>query len=80
MSTVPPDVVKYFAPTGTLRVAINLGNSVLAQTDTATGKPRGITVDLAGEFGRRLGLTPQLITYDAAGKVFEALKRAARGT
>ena len=27
------DIVKAFAPTGTLRVAINLGNSVLAQTD-----------------------------------------------
>jgi polar amino acid transport system substrate-binding protein len=66
--------VKDFAPTGTLRVAINLGNSVLAQTDAATGKPRGITVELAGELGRRLGLTPQLITFDAAGKVFEALK------
>ena len=60
MSTVPPDVVKDFAPTGTLRVAINLGNSVLAQTDKTTGKPRGIIVDLAGELGRRLGLTPQL--------------------
>jgi polar amino acid transport system substrate-binding protein len=74
VTTVSPDVVKDFAPTGTLRVAINLGNSVLAQTDKATGKPRGITVDLAGELGRRLGLTPQLTTYDAAGKVFEALK------
>jgi polar amino acid transport system substrate-binding protein len=72
--TVPPDVVKDFAPTGTLRVAINLGNSVLAQTDAASGKPRGITVELAGELGRRLGLAPQLITFDAAGKVFEALK------
>jgi polar amino acid transport system substrate-binding protein len=69
--------VKDFAPTGTLRVAINLGNSVLAQTDAATGKPRGITVELAGELGRRLGLTPQLITFDAAGKVFEALKAGA---
>ena len=74
MSTVPPDVVKDFAPTGTLRVAINLGNSVLAQTDKTTGKPRGISVDLAGELGRRLGLTPQFTTYDAAGKVFAALK------
>jgi polar amino acid transport system substrate-binding protein len=74
VSTVPPDVVKDFAPTGTLRVAINLGNSVLAQTDKTTGKPRGISVDLANELGRRLGLTPQFTTYDAAGKVFAALK------
>jgi polar amino acid transport system substrate-binding protein len=77
VSTVPSDVVKDFAPTGTLRVAINLGNSVLAQKDAASGEPRGISVDLARELGRRLGLTPKLITFDAAGKVFEALKSGA---
>src|SRR6476660_9854663 len=77
VSTAPPDVVKDFAPTGTLRVAINLGNSVLAQKDATTGEPRGISVDLARELGRRLGLTPKLVTFDAAGKVFEALKTSA---
>src|SRR5206468_1801116 len=47
MSPVPPDVVKSLAPTGTLRAAINLGNSVLAQKDPAGGPPQGVTVDLA---------------------------------
>ena len=37
MSTVPSDVVKDLAPTGKLRAAINLGNTVLAQRDAATG-------------------------------------------
>ena len=32
---VSPDVLKDLAPTGKLRAAINLGNSVLAQTDAA---------------------------------------------
>jgi polar amino acid transport system substrate-binding protein len=73
--SVPSDVVKSFAPTGTLRVAINLGNSVLAQKDAATGAPQGVTVDLANELGRRLGLQPQFVPFDAAGKVFEAIKR-----
>ena len=77
MSTVPSDVVKDFAPTGTLRVAINLGNSVLAQKDAASGQPRGVTVDLARKLGRRLGLAPNLVTFDAAGKVFDALKTGA---
>jgi len=74
VSTVPSDVVKNLAPTGTLRAAINLGNSVLAQKDPATGEPKGITPDLARELGRRIGLPVELVTFEAAGKVFEAMK------
>src|SRR5262245_14812034 len=62
MSTVPPEVVKDLAPTGKLRAAINLGNSVLAQRDAA-GAPKGITVDLARELGRRAGLEVELIPF-----------------
>ena len=72
---VQPEIVKEFAPTGTLRAAINQGNTVLAQKDAATGEPKGITVDLARELARRLGVPVELITFDAAGKVFDALKR-----
>jgi len=69
-----PEVLKDLAPTGKLRAAINLGNSVLAQTDAATGKPKGITPDLANELGKRLGVPVELVTFNAAGKVFEAAK------
>jgi polar amino acid transport system substrate-binding protein len=72
VSTVPSDVVKDLAPTGKLRAAINLGNTVLAQGTPQ--EPRGITVDLARELAKRLGLALELATFDAAGKVFEALK------
>ena len=71
---VRPDVAKDFAPTGRLRAAINFGNPVLAQKDPATGEPRGVSVDLARELGRRLGLPVELIAYDAAGKVVDAVK------
>jgi polar amino acid transport system substrate-binding protein len=72
VSTVPSDVVKDLAPTGKLRAAINLGNIVLAQGTPQ--EPRGITVDLARELAKRLGVPLEMATYDAAGKVFEALK------
>src|ERR1700694_4214676 len=72
VSTVPSDVVKDLAPTGKLRAAINLGNTVLAQGTPQ--EPRGITVDLARELAKRLGLALEMTTFDAAGKVFEALK------
>ncbi len=74
MSSVSPEIVKEFAPTGTLRAAINQGNTVLAQKGR-NGEALGITVDLARELARRLGLPIELVTFDAAGKVFEALKR-----
>ncbi len=73
VSTVPSDVVKDFAPTGKLRAALNLGNSVLVQKD-ASGEVRGVTVDLARELAKRLGVPLEFTQFEAAGKVFEALK------
>ena len=61
------------APTGKLRAAINYGNPVLATKD-AGGAPQGVSVDLARELARRLGVEAELVTYDAAGRVFDALK------
>ena len=69
-----PDLVKELAPTGRLRAAINFGNSVLAQPDPAGGPPRGVSGELARELAKRLGLEIDYVTFDAAGKVFEALK------
>jgi polar amino acid transport system substrate-binding protein len=74
---VRPGVARDLAPTGRLRAAINFGNPVLAQRDPATGEPRGVSVDLARELGRRLAVPIDLIPYDAAGKVVDAVKTGA---
>jgi len=60
-------VVKAFAPSGTLRASINLGNPVLASIDPAAGKPVGVSVDLATELARRLGVPLQLVVVKSAG-------------
>jgi len=71
------DVIADLAPTGRLRAAINFGNPVLAQRDPATGAPRGVSAGLSQELGRRLGVPVEFVTFEAAGKVFEALKARA---
>src|SRR5262249_11894787 len=50
---------------------------VLVQTDPATGAPSGVTVDLARELARRLGVTLKPVVIDGAAKSFEAVKAAA---
>lgn len=75
MSVVPADALKELAPTGKIRAAINLGNPVLAQGTMQA--PSGVTVDLARELARRAGVPLELVPFDAAGKVFEALKAGA---
>ena len=62
------------APSGTLRAAINFGNPILATKDAATGEASGVSVDLARELGKRLGVPVTLVTYTAAGKVVEGVK------
>jgi polar amino acid transport system substrate-binding protein len=73
----PRDVVADLAPSGKLRAAINFGNSVLAQRDPAGGAPRGVSGELARELAKRLGVPIEYLTFDAAGKVFEAAKAGA---
>jgi polar amino acid transport system substrate-binding protein len=67
-------VLRELAPTGTLRAAINYGNPVLAKKGAGNGQPQGVSVDLARELARRLDLQLELVTFDAAGHVFDALK------
>jgi polar amino acid transport system substrate-binding protein len=54
------------APTGTLRVAINLGNPVLARRD-GTGDVTGIAIDLGRALAERLGAAFVPVVYPNAG-------------
>ncbi|HSI53180.1 MAG: ABC transporter substrate-binding protein [Ramlibacter sp.] len=73
----PPSApVAELAPSGKLRAAINLGNPILATRDSPTSEPRGVSVDLARELGRRAGVPVELVVFNAAGRVVEAVKAA----
>lgn len=68
-----PQAAAELGTSGKLRAAINFGNPVLASRD-ASGQPRGLSVDLAREAAQRLGLPIELVVFDSAGNVVEAVK------
>ena len=60
--------------TGRLRAAINLGNPILATRGDKASEPQGVSVDLAREAAKRLELPIDLVVFESAGKVVEAVK------
>ncbi|MEU3206285.1 transporter substrate-binding domain-containing protein [Streptomyces cyaneofuscatus] len=71
---IAPALVPAFAPDGTLRASINLGNPILAQRGPDGGDPVGVSVDLAYAFGRRLGVPVELVVFEKAAASVEAVK------
>lgn len=71
---VTPSLRNDLAPAGKLRAGINYGNPVLAKRNPASGELSGVAVDLARELGRRIDTPVELVAFDAAGKMFEAVK------
>jgi len=74
MNQIDPKMIQSFAPTGTLRVGINLGNPVLAGLDASTQKPKGVTIDIANEIGKRAGIPIELVPFQTAGSTVDAIK------
>lgn len=60
-----------FAPTGTLRAAINLGNPILANQNA--DQPYGISIDIATELARRLNVPLTLLVGQTAAQSVEAV-------
>jgi polar amino acid transport system substrate-binding protein len=60
------------APTGTLRVALNMSNVLLTATDPVSGEPCGIAADLGRELGQRLGVSVALLPYPNPGELADA--------
>ncbi|MBO9649132.1 MAG: ABC transporter substrate-binding protein [Variovorax sp.] len=73
-TTLPAAVVSAFTPTGALRASINLGNPILAGKDPASGEPAGVSVDLAREFARRLGVAIEFVVFEKAAASVEAVR------
>lgn len=72
IAPITPAVRAAFAPTGTLRASINLGNPILARAG-ADGRPYGVSVDLAQALAQLLDVPLELVLFNAAGKSVEAV-------
>jgi polar amino acid transport system substrate-binding protein len=73
-TTLPAAVVSAFTPNGALRASINLGNPILANRDADTGEPVGVSIDLAREFARRLGVAIELVVFEKAAASVDAVR------
>jgi polar amino acid transport system substrate-binding protein len=72
---VPDDVRRELLPTGKLRVGVGVGaapSSFWATKDPATGRPRGVTVNLGQALADRLGVPMELVVYANSGEVTAA--------
>ena len=77
VDNISDPVLSDLAPTGKLRIGINYGNPVLAKRDPSTGELSGVAVDLATELGKRVNLPIELVPFESAGKMFDAVKTGA---
>jgi hypothetical protein len=64
--------VRDIVPTGSLRVAVGVGpaaSAFWATRDPATGKPRGVTVEIAKAAAEKLRVPLQLVEYPNSGEI-----------
>ena len=68
------------APTGKLRVAVAVGPSPSALwtvRDPASGKPKGVPVDLGSAMAQTLGVPVELVEYASSGEIVASRDKAA---
>jgi len=77
-SVVPsPEAREALAPAAKLRVAINLGNPVLAKRDATSGEVSGIAIDLGRRLASRLEAEFLPVLYPNAGALVDGAKAGA---
>ncbi len=75
MSSALTPLLRCFHTAGKLRASINLGNPVLARRDAPDEPPYGVSVDIAGALGERLGLPVEFVVFTSAGQSVDAVIR-----
>lgn len=76
MTAISNEARAELAPGGKLRVGINHSNFLIVNPDSPFGAPRGVAPDLALELASRAGVPVEWVSFDAAGKLADAVKEA----
>ena len=78
VATVPtPEARQALAPTGTLRVGLQLGSPHNVIRDPATGEMKGVGFDLGKELARRLAVPFEPVLYPSVGALLDGGKSGA---
>jgi polar amino acid transport system substrate-binding protein len=78
ISTAPPTEARQaLAPTGKLRVGLQLGSPHNVLRDPVSGEMKGVGFDLGTELARRLGVPFEPVMYPSVGALLEAGKSGA---
>ena len=78
MSTAMPDSLRrQLAPTGTLRVGLNMSNFLLINKARENGEPTGIAPDVGRDLARRAGVPVKYVEYALPGDLAAAASQDA---
>ena len=78
VSTAPtPEARQALAPTGKLRVGLQLGNPLNVIQDAASGEMSGVAFDLGRELARRIGVPFEPVLYPSVGALLDSGKSGA---
>jgi polar amino acid transport system substrate-binding protein len=72
-----PEARQALAPSGTLRVALQLANPLNVIQDSASGEMTGVGFDLGQELARRLGVPFESVLYPSVGALLDSGKTGA---
>jgi polar amino acid transport system substrate-binding protein len=78
ISSAPtPEARQALAPTGKLRVALQLANPLNVVRDSASGEMTGVAFDLGKELARRIGVPFEPVLYPSVGALLDSGKSGA---
>ena len=76
-SAPTPEARQTLAPTGKLRVGLQLGSPHNVIRDSVSGEMKGVAFDLGKELARRLGVPYEPVLYPSVGALLESGKTGA---